>query len=308
LPESDINLVSLIEEFGSDERCRSYLEHIRWPDGIRCPRCGSDKISRIKDRGQFDCDTCRYQFSVTAGTIFHDSHLPIWKWFLATYIICESKKGVSANQLKRMLNVSYKTSWYLCHRIRAAMKEAAPEMLTGTVEVDETWVGGKTRGMGHGYKGNKTMVLGALQRGGQVRFKIEQQRTRLVLHTFVYDHVADECVAIYTDEWPAYGNMSDENTVHETVNHRAEEWVRGDVHTNGVEGVWSLFKRSIIGSYHHLSHKHLEAYLDEMAFRFNNRHNRFLFRDTLLRLIDADILPYRTLVSSAELLSSAGSS
>lgn len=293
-----MDLITLFEQYSDDDKCRAYLESLRWPDGVRCPRCDSAKVSRIKARGQFDCDACRYQFSVTAGSIFHDSHLPLWKWFVATYIICESKKGISANQMKRMLKVSYKTAWYLCHRIRAAMRVEFPAQLTGTIEVDETWIGGKRTHVGKGYTGNKTMVLGAYERDGEVRFKVEPQgkATRTALHAFVNTHIADKAVAIYTDEHPAYGNMSDENTIHETVNHKGEEWVRGNVHTNGVEGVWSLFKRSIIGSYHHLSVKHLESYLDEMAFRFNNRRNVYLFRDTLKRLLGADAMPYKELI------------
>src|ERR1035437_1760997 len=145
--KESVDLVSLIDKFGDDQRCRNYLEALRWHEGTRCPRCGSEKISSILKRDQYDCDSCRYQFSVTAGTIFHDTHLPLVKWFLATYMLCQSRKGMSANQLKRMLGISYKTAWYLCHRIRAAMSAADEEQpkLHGTVEVDETYVGGKPR-------------------------------------------------------------------------------------------------------------------------------------------------------------------
>jgi hypothetical protein len=257
------------------------------------------------DRGVLDCRECNYQFTVTAGTIFHDTHLPLRKWFMAIYLLCESKKGMSSNQLKRTLNVSYKTAWYLTHRIRAAMADVDPMPLTGTVEVDETFIGGKAKNMHkadrerriNGRGGvDKTMVLGAMQRGGQVRFRVEQRRTADVLHRFINEHVSDEAAAIYTDEHTGYQGIGDENTRHETVNHGAEEWVRADVHTNTVEGVWSLFKRSIVGSYHQLSAKHMNAYLDEMAFRFNNRENPYLFRDTLLKLIEAANLPYQRLV------------
>src|SRR5690348_11764466 len=119
----DMNLMTLMVDFDTEEECRIALEKLRWPDGVKCPRCQSDKISRIQKRDQFDCDSCRYQFSATSGTIFHDSHLPLPKWFAAAYLMCESKKGISANQLKRTLKVSYKTAWYLCHRIRKAMEE-----------------------------------------------------------------------------------------------------------------------------------------------------------------------------------------
>jgi transposase-like protein len=293
-----MNLPRLIEQFGSEDRCRAYLETLRWPDGIRCPQCGSQSISRITTRNQLDCNGCRTRFSVKSGTVFHDSHLPLWKWFLATYLITESKKGISANQLKRTLGVSYKTAWYLCHRIRSAMLEVNPEMLTGTVEVDETYVGGYRRGGGKHRLDNKTMVVGALARGGQVRLKVEfRQGTRTVLQGFINQNVADEAEAIYTDSNRSYIGVGDSNTRHEVVNHFAEEWVRGDVSTQGIESAWSLLKRSIVGSYHQLSAKHLQAYVDEFAFRFNNRENPYLFRDTLTRLVQADALTYRDLIA-----------
>jgi transposase-like protein len=293
-----MNLVSVIEQYGTEDKCREYLESLRWPNGIACPRCESRKISRITKRHQFDCDSCRYQFSVLVGSVFSDTHLPLYKWLLATYIICESKKGVSANQLKRMIGVSYKTSWYLTHRIRAAMKEANPIPLTGVIEADETFIGGKKKGVGRGNLRSKTVVLGAMAREGDVRFTVAKRRNRKTLHTFINTVVADDAEAIYTDDWEGYVGVADGNTRHETVNHSADEWVRADVHTQSIEGVWSLFKRSIVGSYHQLSTKHLPAYLDEMSFRFNNRDNPFLFRDTLVRLLNAETLRYAELVAA----------
>jgi len=303
MAKGDRNLVKLIEQYGSEDKCRAFLEDLRWPDGVRCPRCGTDSISRLKERKQFECNetSCRYQFSVTAGTVFHDSHLPLWKWFLAIYMVGESKKGISAKQLQRTLDVSYKTAWYLAHRIRSAMEEDSPIPLAGIVEIDETWVGSKKSDRpGQGPTSNKTMVLGAVERGGDVRLRVEQRRNRETLQGFVRDTVAGEAEAIYTDAYPAYGNMSDHDTRHEIVNHRSEEWVRAQVHTNTVEGVWSLLKRSVVGTYHQMSVKHLPAYLDEIAFRFNNRDNPYLFRDTLLRMIDGETLPLRELVGPTQ--------
>src|SRR5712691_5465102 len=155
IPPQEMDLMRLMAQFDTSEQCRTYLEGLRWRDGVTCPRCSSKKISRIRERNQFDCDSCRYQFSVTAGSIFHDSHLPLPKWFAAVYLMCEARKGVSANQLKRTLGVAYKTAWYLCHRIRAAMKDANPTPLDGIVEVDDTYVGGNRRHVGRGYRGNK---------------------------------------------------------------------------------------------------------------------------------------------------------
>jgi transposase-like protein len=252
-------------------------------------------------RNQYDCDSCRYQFSVTVGTIFHDTHLPLWKWFLAVYLVGESKKGVSANQVKRMLKVSYKTAWYLCHRIRAAMKDDDPDPLRGIVEADEMYVGRQEPGR-HGGRNvgpRQSLVVGAVQRGGEVRMRVTQRADKATLHGFLNEVVHDDAEAIYTDDWLAYRGIGDENTRHETVNHGRKEWVQADVHTNTIEGVWSLFTRALIGSYHHLSVKHLPAYLDEAAFRYNERENAYLFRDTMLALLGEEPMEYRDLVADA---------
>ena len=295
--KQEMNIMKLMERYHSEESCRQTLTELRWPNGVACPRCGSLDVRNSYTRSQYDCGSCGYQFSVTAGTIFHDSHLPLPKWFMAIYLMVEAKKGISANQMKRTLNVSYKTAWYLCHRIRNAMTEHNPEPLKGIVEVDETFIGGKRRDVGHGYKGNKTAVVGAVERGGSLRMQVVSARDRKTLHSFINKTISPDTEAIYTDDWPAYRGIADHNTRHESVNHSAEEWVRGDVHTNTVENIWSLFKRSVVGSYHKLSTKHLDAYLDELEWRFNNRDNPYLFRDTLLKLINSDNLPYERLTS-----------
>jgi transposase-like protein len=225
---SDVNLVNLIERFGSNEKCRAHLTELRWPDGVTCPRCQSKSISRVFDRDQYDCNACRYQFSVTSGTIFHDSHLPLWKWFLTIYLMIESKKGISANQVARTVRVTYKTAWFLCHRVRGAMREVSIEKLKGIVEVDETYLGGEIHGKGAGYKRNKIVVAGAVQRGGHIRLKVISNRGRAskaALMQFVKESTHDDCEAIYTDQDHAYKGIGDANTRHETVNHAADEWV-----------------------------------------------------------------------------------
>jgi transposase-like protein len=302
----DMDLGKLMTEFGTDDLCREYLEDLRWPDGVRCPRCGSDKISRIgwktpKGRRQYDCGSCRYRFSVTVGTIFHDSHLPLWKWFAAVYLMVESKKGMSASQLKRTLKVADKTAWYLCHRIRAAMREDTPLSLEGIVEVDETYVGGRRRGGAAHPAKDKTMVVGAIERDGRlvaVAHKRGQGASAVVLQAFLEKHVSDKATRIYTDRSSAYSKVRATDPRHDDVDHSAKEWVRGEVHTQGIENAWSLFKRSIVGSYHKLSVKHMPAYLDEFTFRFNGRNNRYLFRDTILRLIGEEPLKYEELVKA----------
>lgn len=308
-----MNLPKLIEQFGSEDKCRDYLEDLRWPDGVECPRCGNDSVSKIEKRQQWECnaESCRYQFSVTAGTVFHDSHLPLWKWFLAIYLMGESKKGISAKQLQRTLGVSYKTAWYLAHRIRSAMEEDSPVPLRGIVEIDETWIGGRKRRVkGESGRTNKTMVLGAVERGGDIRLEVRKgkgRESKASYRSFVYDHVDDKAEFVFTDSDYAWGDMTTWDRKHKKVDHGREEWVRGIVHTNTVEGVWSLFKRSVVGTYHQLSAKHLPAYLDEMAFRFNNRDNAFLFRDTLLRMIEGETLPLEELVHGESSASPSGS-
>jgi transposase-like protein len=296
----DVNLIDLIEEYKGDEnKCRAYLERYRWPEGKKCPRCGSSKTSRaMKDGHNYNCDVCRYQFTVTAGTIFHDSHLPLWKWFLAVYLMAESKKGMSANQLKRTLKISYKTAWYLCHRIRKAMNEVAEKpKLKGVVEVDETYVGGdydKRRKRG---PWEKQAVLGMLQRDGRLEIKkiISSGRKILVKEC---NNGIDKDATIMTDEFASYKALN-KTFKHETVNHKNEEWVRGNVYTNGVEGVFSLFKRGIVGAYHQVSSKHLDAYLDEFEWRFNGRENPHLFKDTMIRLLNSPKIEYKELISVA---------
>jgi transposase-like protein len=295
-----IDLLALLNAYDTDRECRAYLEELRWPNGLSCPRCRGKSISRIKERKQFDCDTCRYQFSVTAGTIFHDSHLGLPKWLVAVYLLCESKKGMSANQLKRLLKVSYKTAWYLCHRIRAAMSEANPVPLTGTVEMDETYIG-RGRGMGSGNRDRHTMIPAAIERGGRVRMSTGQRkpRTRAELHRFMEATIDDKAANIYTDEAIEYRGIQDQKTRNLTVTVSLGEYVRGDVPTNTVESAFSLFKRSIVGSFHQISSKHLDAYLDEFEWRLNNRKNPYVFRDTLLKLIGAEKLEYKQLTKAA---------
>jgi transposase-like protein len=300
-----VNFVTLIEQFGSEDRCRAYLEALRWPDEIRCPRCESGKISQIVKRNQFDCDGCRYQFSVTAGTIFNDSHLPLWKWFLCVYLLCESKKGMSANQLKRTLGISYKTAWYLCHRIRAAMKEVNPQLLDGIVKIDETYVGGREHGKGTQGRAakQKEIVIGIKQRGGDLRFFHAEDVKSGTLAKYIKENVRDSVEVVMTDDWPGYPKAMIEAGIngrkHKTIKHSTGVYVDGDITTNGIESAFSFLKRGIVCSWHKVSAKHLSAYLDEMTFRFNNRSNPYLFRDTLIKLLEAPVLEYKKLTSAA---------
>ena len=297
---SRINLISLIEKFRDEETCREYLEKLRWSAGVCCPRCGDLSVSEISTRDQFDCNSCRYRFSVTSGTIFDNTNLPLWKWFVTVYLICESKKSISANQIKRTIGVSYKTAWHLCHRIRSTMKGSVVggPTLFGVVEVDETLIGGRRRGVGTGNRTGKTWVAGAVQRGGEVRIETVPNIKKATLHAFIARNTRPDTEAIYTDELRSYLGIGDHDTRHETVRHSEEEWVVGDVHTNTVEGVWGLLKRSIVGAWHQVSAKHLDAYLSEVEFRFNNRDNPYIFETVMTRLLDRDALRYRELIAA----------
>ena len=294
-----INLISLIDSFQTDDQCREALEQIRWPSGVHCTRCGCVEALELEKHNRWECRGCGYQFSVMSGTIMHDSHLPLRKWFIAIYLMCESKKGISANQMKRTLGVSYKTAWYLCHRIRQAMGNEPFEgpTLVGVVEVDETLVGGKKKDVGHGYKGNKTWIAGAIQRGGKVRVERIPNIKKKTIHDFIRRTVKDKAEAIYTDELRSYIGIGDHDTRHETVNHSEEEWVVGDIHTNSVEGVWSLFKRSIVGAFHKMSIKHMDRYIEEFEWRYNNRDNPHIFMDTLKRIMNTGNITYQELTA-----------
>jgi len=297
--KEQMNLCDLVEQYGDDTKCRKAIESLRWPDGVRCPACGSEKISRIVARNQFDCDSCRYQFSATSGTIFHDTHLPLHKWFLATYLLCESKKGMSALQMQRMLKTTYRTSWYLCHRIRAAMMEVQPKKLSGTVEIDETYVGGKKRRWRP--RSDKQVVIGIRQRNGDLRLiRAENARSETV-REIIRANIGGHVEVIMTDESAIYPWALDkiEKKKHRTVCH-SKHYVAGDIHTNTVESAFSLLKRGIVGTWHKVSAKHLPAYLDEMCFRFNNRKNKFLFRDTLIKLILSPNLEYKHLTAKIQ--------
>jgi transposase-like protein len=290
--------------FSTDEQCRNLLKRLRWPFGVECIRCKSKHVFEVATQKKFECVECGYQFSVLTQTIFHDTHLPLETWFMAVLLLCEAKKGMSAMQLKRTLwglhKGSYKTAWYLCHRIRAAMAEAERPMLEGTVEMDETYVGGVKRGIGaRAAKAAKEVVIGIRQRGGDVRFFHAEDAKSGTLARYIRENISQDVDVIVTDEWPAYDRAVGSHR-HETVNHWQKEYVRlgTDIHTNTVESAFSLLKRGIMGSWHKISAKHLPAYLAEMEFRFNRRKRSDLFIDTLRHMVTADPLTFERLTAA----------
>ena len=253
----------------TEDEARERVENIRWPDGIICPKCGSDKgaykleskpESKNKVRpGLYKCKACRKNFTVTMGTVFEDSHIPLKKWLLAIYLMNASKKGISAHQLHRMLDVTYKAAWFMAHRIRYAMTEKPLGQLIGTVEADETYVGGKRRGgkRGRGSE-NKTPVFALVERGGELRAGKVQNVTGKTLKGIIRENVTPDS-RIMTDQYIAYTGLNKEFAGHETVNHGAGEYVRGDAYTNTLEGWFSMLKRGVNGTFHHVSKQHLEG-------------------------------------------------
>ncbi len=298
-----MTIIDVHNLFSSDEKCRELLERLRWPNGPECPRCKTQQLARLSEKLLY-CKDCDYQFTVTAGTIFHDSHLPLLTWFMVTLLLCEARKGISANQIKRTVGISYKTAWYLCHRIRKAMTTCDRPMLSGTVEMDETYVGGKNWGRGPENKNeNKEIVVAIRQRGGDLRFFHAQDVTSGTLGKYIKENVSADVDVMVTDELQAYPKAmmaaGVHGTKHKTIKHKDRVYVQGTVHTNTAESAFSLLKRGIVGTWHKISAKHLAAYLAEMEFRFNRRKKDDLFIDTLRHMITADPMTFENLTKDA---------
>jgi transposase-like protein len=292
-------LLDMLKTYSTDEKCREVLTKLRWPEGVECPRCKERRASWLKSRNQFECGPCGYQFSVTTGTVFNDTHLPLEKWFAATYLLCESKKGMSACQVQRTLGMSYKTAWYLCHRIRSAMIESQKAMLDGIVEIDETYIGGKPRRGKPRHE--KQVVIGIRQRNGELRLVHVDTATSETIREVMADNISEDVEVIVTDEsqiYP-YAFTVNQKKLHKTICH-SKEYVVGDVHTNTVESAFSLLKRGIVGTWHRVSAKHLPAYLEEMCFRFNRRKDSDLFIDTLRHMVTAPTLTFEKLTADKQ--------
>jgi len=266
--------------FTDEDKAREHFEAIRWPNGPVCPHCGvtSEHVTRLAGKvhrpGLYQCNACRESFTVKMGTVMESSHLSYRKWALGFKLMTASKKGVSAHQLHRMLGITYKTAWFMAHRIREAMRPTDDGQLGGegkTVEVDETYVGGKAKNRAYA----KTLprheaVASLVERGGKVRSRHVADVTAKTLKPILVEAIAKE-TNLRTDQSPVYTEIGTGFASHATVNHSIKEYVRGDAHTNTVEGYFSIFKRGIYGVYHHVSQEHLKRYLAEFDFRYNER-------------------------------------
>ncbi len=285
-PEN-LTLDQIMAHFGTDEAARQYLEAVRWPNGPVCPHCenreGIYEIAANPAKGirpgLRQCKACEGTFTVTVGTIFEKSHIPLRKWLMAWYLLCTSKKGVSAAQIQRMLELgSYRSAWFMMHRIRYALRDPvfADKLGEGgqTVEADETYVGGKPRRGGkpskRGRGTKKIPVVALVERGGRVRSRVVPKVTGKTLRKMLDEHL-DPSAHLVTDELQAYRAPGMRFASHETVSHGSKEYVRGDVHTNTVEGYFSLFKRGVNGTFHHIGAHYMDQYLAEFDFRYNHR-------------------------------------
>jgi transposase-like protein len=277
--------------FPDEDACKAYLVARRWPDGVHCPRCGNPKVYDLKSRQwHWQCEQCApdgYRFSHIAGTIFENTNKPLRDWFKVAHLMLASKKGMSALQIMRYMGFgSYKTAWLMCHKIRTALVEDTKQ-LGGIVEVDEAFIGGKDKNKHWDKKdllprqhrpSTKTPVIGAVSRKGNVVARVIDRVTREAAEAFVREMVSNKVSLLATDESKIYKGLTEYN--HQTVDHHRKQYVVGSVHTNTIEGFWSIFKRGVVGSFHKVSAKYLPLYVAEFQFRYNNRNNPDIF-DTI---------------------------
>jgi transposase-like protein/IS1 family transposase len=278
--------------FPDEEACCAYLVSKRWPKGVKCPRCGAENVTELKGNPwHWQCYECApqtsYRFSHITGTIFENTNKPLKDWFRVIHLMLTSKKGMSGLQIYRFMGFgSYKTAWYMCHRVRAALADRDFEKLAGIVEVDETFVGGKAksrhkdrRGGGGGTGGvgsGKAVVAGAVRRKGNVVARVIENVRASTLTAFVHEAVSHKVSLLCTDQWVGYKHL-DKEYPHIVVDHARGDYVVGAIHTNTIEGFWSLIKRGCVGTFHKVSKKYLPLYVAEFQFRYNNRENADIF-------------------------------
>ncbi len=287
-----MNLIEIFKKFPTQKDCIKHLEKIKWKGQATCPYCNSNKNTPYKEGSRYHCNHCNTSFSVTVNTIFHQTHLPIQKWFLATTLILNAKKGISSRQLARDIEVNKNTAWSMQMRIRKAMTDT-PILLSGIVEMDETYIGGKPRKRNNNKDDNntplkrgrgtkKTPVVGMVERGGKVVAMKQKELKFKDLKKIAKRAIDFENTVLMTDDYKGYIPFK-KLVNHQTVNHSQKQYVDGDKHTNTIESFWALLKRGITGQYHHLSDKWLNRYIIEFCFKYNNRNNQNVFDNLLTK-------------------------
>ncbi len=298
------SLTEFVDHFKDEATCREHFAKIRFRDGEYCPHCGHSEIYRFKSGARYRCAKCKVDFTIKTGTVFGESKLPLRKWFIAIYLLSTSSKGISSVQLAKQVGVSQKTAWFLNHRIRAAMKQNNGQLF-GSVEMDETYIGGQEKNkhrskrtsgtQGRSVK-TKVPVIGLVERGGEVRAEASDRVGMRQVEKLIVQHVAMGS-KLHTDDWGAYSHIG-RLFLHEIVNHSTGQYARpGGVHTNTIESFWALFKRGFQGVYHSMSRKHLQRYVNEYAYRWNIRPGDLqdVFSDMVNRVSQSNQLSYNRL-------------
>ena len=300
------SLISVADYFDTESKCKQTLAESRWGEDIVCPKCGKHHC-KLSKTGRYHCTECNHNFSVTVGTMFENTKISLRKWFFAIYMITSNKKGVSSCQLSRDIKVSQKTAWYMLHNIRKTFFQSSEDTLTGTVECDEMYLGGaeknkheskKTEGTQGRSTKTKKPIFGMIQRKGNLVAMTVKGTKADTLMPIIKQFVAENTV-VYTDELNSYSRLSKENFTHGVVHHNDNEFVVGDVFTNTIEGFWSHFKKMVFGTYHSVSKKYLQRYIDEEVYRWNTRNmsESYRFNDMFAKAVG--ICRYKDVKKSA---------
>lgn len=300
-------LTDFTDYFKDEKTCLAHFTASRFQNGEVCPHCQHDKIYLCANGKRYHCSKCKQDFTIRTNTVFGESKLPLRKWYMAVYLLATTSKGISSVQLAKHLGVTQKTAWFMAHRIRAA-KTQSTTPLSGEIEVDETYVGGRETNK-HAHKRvknacgrsvkSKTPIIGMVQRGGEIRACVAERVNAPTVESKILNQVVEGSRVITDDFW-GYSRVS-KKFIHNVINHGRREYARGDIHTNTIESFWALFKRGYHGVYHQMSKKHMQRYIDEFTFRFNRRASEMqgVFINVVNKVVQTPHLGYKELIQKA---------